>query len=188
MLYIAQYPVRRTTQIALHFTPWQLDFSGKRSSHAAITRGDYSLTFPPPSIAKYSFMQLRELGHRGENENAQCLAGYVSNKLPISFWHILFSFSYSSFTVQCIIIIDMYESWNKPIVICIVFLVIHSFTSSNHCLASLHQIWKYVEFVNDLADFDIEVSWSNIYATWTCSVDRLKVRLVKVLTGTWWHI
>ena len=33
----------------------------------------YSLTFPPLSIVRYSFMQLSELGHRGENENAQTL-------------------------------------------------------------------------------------------------------------------
>ena len=30
-----------------------------------------SLTFPPLSIARYSFVQLSELGRRGENENAQ---------------------------------------------------------------------------------------------------------------------
>ena len=35
------------------------------------TSGDYSITFPPLSIARYSFIQLSELGHRGENENAQ---------------------------------------------------------------------------------------------------------------------
>ena len=28
----------------------------------------YSLTFPPPSIARYSFIQLSELGHGGGNE------------------------------------------------------------------------------------------------------------------------
>ena len=46
--YIAQYPVRRTAQSVLHFTPWQtcsfrhqLDLSGKHSSHAAITCEDY---------------------------------------------------------------------------------------------------------------------------------------------------
>ena len=33
-----------------------LGFSWKHSSHAAITRNDYSLTFPPPSIARYSFI------------------------------------------------------------------------------------------------------------------------------------
>ncbi len=42
-------------------------------SHAAIMRKDYSLTFPPLSIARYSFIQLTELGRRGENENAQTL-------------------------------------------------------------------------------------------------------------------
>ena len=35
------------------------------------TREDYSPIFPPPSIARYSFKQLSELGHHGENENAQ---------------------------------------------------------------------------------------------------------------------
>ena len=32
---------------------------------------DNSLTFPLLSIARYSFIQLSELGHCGENENAQ---------------------------------------------------------------------------------------------------------------------
>ena len=32
---------------------------------------DYSFTYTPLSIAWYSFIQLSELGHRGENENAQ---------------------------------------------------------------------------------------------------------------------
>ena len=31
----------------------------------------YSLTFPPPSMAMYSFIQLSELGRCGENKNAQ---------------------------------------------------------------------------------------------------------------------
>ena len=44
-VYITQYPVRWTAQIALHFTPWQtcsfrhqLGFSGKHSSQAAIAQ------------------------------------------------------------------------------------------------------------------------------------------------------
>ena len=47
--YIAQFPVLWTAQSALHFTPQtcsfrhQLGFSGKHSSHASITRKDYSL-------------------------------------------------------------------------------------------------------------------------------------------------
>ena len=78
--YIAQYPVCCTTQSTLHFTPWQTcsfqhqpDFSGNRSSRAAIMREDYSVTFPPLSIARYSFIQPSELGYRGENKNAQTL-------------------------------------------------------------------------------------------------------------------
>ena len=31
----------------------------------------YSLTFPPLSVARYSFIQLSKLRHHGENENAQ---------------------------------------------------------------------------------------------------------------------
>ena len=58
--------------------PWQtcsfrnqLYFSGNHSSHAAITCEHCSFTFPPPSIAKYSFIQLSELGHCGENKKWQ---------------------------------------------------------------------------------------------------------------------
>ena len=36
-------------------------------------RNDYSLTFPPLSIARYSFIQLSRLMHREVNENAQTL-------------------------------------------------------------------------------------------------------------------
>ena len=38
-----------------------------------ILRKDYLQTFPPLYIAIYSFMYMSELGHRGENENAQTL-------------------------------------------------------------------------------------------------------------------
>ena len=54
--YIARYPVRRTTQSALHFTPWQtcsfqghLNFSGKHSATLQL-REDYSFTFLPLSV------------------------------------------------------------------------------------------------------------------------------------------
>ena len=64
-LYIVQYPVRWTAQSATLFLPWQtcsfrhqLDFSRKHSSHAAIMHEYYSLTFPPPSIDRYSFIQI----------------------------------------------------------------------------------------------------------------------------------
>ena len=45
--------------------------SNSTSLGSSITREDYSLTFPPPSVARYSFIQPGELGRRGENENAQ---------------------------------------------------------------------------------------------------------------------
>ena len=61
----------------MHFTPSRRVHSGTNSAslgrHTAIMREDYSLIFPPPSIAKYSFIQLIELGHHGEKENAQTL-------------------------------------------------------------------------------------------------------------------
>ena len=67
--YIVQYPVQWAAQSALH--PWQtcslrhqLDFFGKHSSQAAITRKDYSLTFPLPSIARYSFIKLSKHGNQ----------------------------------------------------------------------------------------------------------------------------
>ena len=76
MFYIAQYPVSWTALSALHFTLWltcsfrhQLDLSGKHSSHAAITREDYSLTLPPQVL----ILQLNELVRRGENGNARTL-------------------------------------------------------------------------------------------------------------------
>ena len=61
--YIAQYPVHWTA-LTLPYT-WQtcpfwhqLGFSGKHSSHAAITRKDNSFTFPLWSIARYSCTHL----------------------------------------------------------------------------------------------------------------------------------
>ena len=63
-------PLDRSKRFIL-FLPWQtcsfrhqLDLSGKYSSHAAITRNDYSPTFPPLSIARYSFIQLSQLEHQ----------------------------------------------------------------------------------------------------------------------------
>ena len=93
--YIAQYPVRWTAQNALHFAPpWktrsflhQLGFSGKHPSHTAITLEDHSIIFPPLSIARYSFIQLSQLGRHGENENAQTLQ-WVLYKAHQSEWSV----------------------------------------------------------------------------------------------------
>ena len=83
VFYIEQYPVRWTAHSSLHFNPLQtcsfrhqLDFSGKNSSDEAITRENYSPIFPSPFIARYSFIQLSEMGHLGENENAPALSSY----------------------------------------------------------------------------------------------------------------
>ena len=76
--YIALYPVRWTAQSALHFPPLAdlfipTPFSASLGSILAMQqlRKDYSLTFPPLSIARYSFIQLSRLRRRGVKENAQ---------------------------------------------------------------------------------------------------------------------
>ena len=76
--YIALYPVRWTAQSALHFPPLAdpfipTPFSASLGSILAMLqlRNDYSLTFPPLSIARYSFIQLSRLRRREVKENAQ---------------------------------------------------------------------------------------------------------------------
>ena len=67
--YIAQYPVPRTVQSALHFTS-QTDLFNQTpsrllweaSSHMLqLMREGCSYTYPPLSIARYSYIQLSEL-------------------------------------------------------------------------------------------------------------------------------
>ena len=76
--YIALYPVRWTAQSALHFPPLAdlfipTPFSASLGSILVMQqlRNDYSLTFPPLSIARYSFIQLSRLRRREVKENAQ---------------------------------------------------------------------------------------------------------------------
>ena len=76
--YIALYPVRWTAQSALHFPPLAdlfipTPFSASLGSILAMQqlRNDYSLTCPPLSIARYSFIQLSRLRRREVKENAQ---------------------------------------------------------------------------------------------------------------------
>ena len=67
--YIAQYPVLSTVQSALHFTSLTDLFTqttyrifGEASSHMLqLMREGCSYTYPPLSIARYSFIQLSEL-------------------------------------------------------------------------------------------------------------------------------
>ena len=71
----------RSKRFTLHplaglFIPAPTRLLWEAFSYAAITREDYSLIFPPLSVARYSFIQLIELGHRGENENYQSLKWY----------------------------------------------------------------------------------------------------------------
>ena len=75
--YTARYPVLRTTQSALDFTPGRpvhsnaISFSGKHSAILQLLHKDYSFTYPPLSVARYSFIQLSELWQRGTNETAK---------------------------------------------------------------------------------------------------------------------
>ena len=80
--YIAQYPVRWTAQSALHLLPSLTDmfiptpFStslGSIQSMLQWLRKDSSPTCPPLSTGRDSLSRLSELGHRGENTNAQTL-------------------------------------------------------------------------------------------------------------------
>ena len=72
--YIAHYPVRWTAQSALHFLPPLTDRSVHSDTNSAspgsilarqqLRAKAKSLTFPPLSIARYSFIQLSEQGHQ----------------------------------------------------------------------------------------------------------------------------
>ena len=66
--YIARYPVHRTAQSALHFTPWQTCsfLLWEVFSHAAIAaRRLFVHISTTVCIARYSFIQLSELWQRG---------------------------------------------------------------------------------------------------------------------------
>ena len=77
--YIAQYPILRTVQSALHFTSLTDLFSQtpsrllwEASSHMLqLMREGYSYTYPPLSRARYSFIQLSELEQRRVKKLAQ---------------------------------------------------------------------------------------------------------------------
>ena len=77
--YIAQYPILRTAQSALHFTSLTNLFNQtpsrllrEASSHLLqLMRECCSYTYPPLSIARYSFIQLSGLEQRRVNKLAQ---------------------------------------------------------------------------------------------------------------------
>ena len=65
----------RSMHFAVHllvdlFIPTPILLLLEAFSHASITVRNCSLTFPPLSTARYSFMQLSEVGCHGNNENA----------------------------------------------------------------------------------------------------------------------
>ena len=78
--YIAQYPVLRTAQSALHFTLWltcstkhQLNFLWKHPATLQLMCTGCSYKYPPQSITRYSFMQLCELEQCTVKKHAQNL-------------------------------------------------------------------------------------------------------------------
>ena len=77
--YIAQYPAKALSRAVK-----------KHSSHAAITSEDF-IPMSTLSIARYSFIQLSELEHHGENENAQTLKweqwGFKPGFSRLRVWH-----------------------------------------------------------------------------------------------------
>ena len=87
--YIAQYPVRWTAQSTLHLcSPGRPVNSDTNSTCLGSIiamqqlRNDYSLTCPPLSIARHSFIQLSRLRRREENENTQTSKRYQSGFEP----------------------------------------------------------------------------------------------------------
>ena len=73
--YITWYPVRPKgfilqilAALFIRTPTWLL---WEAFNHMQVLHTDYSLTFPPLSTARYSFLQLSKLGHGGENENAK---------------------------------------------------------------------------------------------------------------------
>ena len=87
--YIALYPVHWTAQSALHFPPLAdlfipTPFSASLGSILAMQqlRNDYSVTYPPLSVARYSFIQLSRLRRREVKENAQTSKRYQRGVEP----------------------------------------------------------------------------------------------------------
>ena len=88
--YIAQYPVFRTVHSALHFTSLTDLFTKtpsrllwEASSHMLqLMREGCSYTYPPLSIARYSFIQLSELEQCRVKKLAQCFNTAAQDSNP----------------------------------------------------------------------------------------------------------
>ena len=84
--YIVQYPFRWTAKSALHFycprpvhSDTNSDPPGSILARQQLRATATSLTFPPLSIARYSFIQLSGLRHHGENEKMPKLRNSSKN-------------------------------------------------------------------------------------------------------------
>ena len=63
----------------------QLHLSGKHSSQAAITREDYSLTLPLPSIVNWSVVKMAKLRHGSKGDSNPGSLDCESGILPLSY-------------------------------------------------------------------------------------------------------
>ena len=61
----------------------KLDLSGKHSARLQLLREDYSLTFPPLSITRYSLIQPSQLGRCGEEKYTNFEKGIQTLALSI---------------------------------------------------------------------------------------------------------
>ena len=75
VLRVSRHVLHFTPWQTLHFTPWQtcsfphiFDLCWKHSASLRLLREDSSITYPPLSVARYSFIQLNELKQCGVNE------------------------------------------------------------------------------------------------------------------------
>ena len=93
--YIAQYPVLRTVQSALHFTSLTdlltqtpsrllLEASNHNKIMLQLMREGCSYTYPPLSIARYSFIELSELEQCGVKQLAQVFNTVAQDSNPDS--------------------------------------------------------------------------------------------------------
>ena len=91
--YIAQYPVRWTSQSALHFSspgrPVHSDTNstspGSILARQQLSAKTKSLTFPPLSIARYSFIQLSVIRSSASKCKKKQKEGEPTNKTITSF-------------------------------------------------------------------------------------------------------
>ena len=126
--YIVLYPVHSTAESTLHFPTWQTVHSDTNSTSLGSIPATQQLRamtthslFPPLCVVMYSFIQLSELGHRGENENAEASkwqqrenfrsrafsndSSAFEHKATVLLTHKTPTFTCSSFMLSCCVVL-----------------------------------------------------------------------------------